>query len=139
MESGIRGLVDVWRWVVSRKGYELENRLVELGALACRVAANLPNSGVGKHISAQLVRCSTSPAANYAEACGSESRKDFIHKLKVCLKELREAVVWFKFVKALEMDGKAPVDGALQEADELIAIFVTSIATARRNQKRGEG
>ncbi len=116
--------------------YDLEDRLVELGTLACRIAVELPATGVGRHISSQLVRCSTSPAANYAEACSSESRRDFIHKLKVCLKELRETLVWFKFIRALELDGKARVDDAIQEADELIAIFVTSIATARRNQKQ---
>jgi four helix bundle protein len=99
------------------------------------VASSLPASGLGAHMSAQLNRCSTSPAANYAEARGSESRKDFVHKMKVCLKELRETLVWLKLIRKLEISSAPELDSAIAEADELISIFVTSIATAKRNAK----
>ena len=121
--------------MVDKRVYDLEDRLVELGALVCRVAADLPRTGVGRHFSSQLIRCGTSPAANYAEARSSESRRDFVHKFKICLKELRETLVWLKFVSVLEMGGKAPLADAIRETYELIAIFVTSFSTARRNEK----
>lgn len=116
--------------------YDLENRLVALAAATCRITAELPSERVAGHIAAQLTRCSTSPAANYAEARGAESRRDFVHKMKLCLKELRETMTWLKLLRSLEMAQAEAVDEAVAETDELIAIFVTSIATARRNDKR---
>lgn len=82
------------------------------------------------------MRCGTAPAANYAEARGAESRRDFVHKLKVCLKELRETHVWLKTLSELGMGKGNAVQAAISETDELIAIFVTSVATARRNEGR---
>jgi four helix bundle protein len=117
----------------ARRSYDLEDRLVALGVLVARVADRLAPGRIAAHVSGQLVRCATSPAANYAEARSAESRKDFIHKLKVCLKELRETHVWLKYLNGLGMGKAGPLREALQETDELIAIFVVSIATARRN------
>jgi four helix bundle protein len=114
---------------------QLQDRLIGLAAMSYRIANDLPASGLGARVSAQLNRCGTSPAANYAEARGSESRKDFIHKMKVCLKELRETYVWLKLAKKLEISSGPELDEAIAEADELIGIFVTSIATAKRNAK----
>ncbi len=104
--------------------------------LACRIVAELPTERVAGHIAGQLTRCCTSPAANYAEARGAESRRDFVHKMKVCLKELRETMAWLKLLRALEIPGPGAVEEATAETDELIAIFVTSIATARRKDTR---
>ncbi|NIN71031.1 MAG: four helix bundle protein [Gemmatimonadetes bacterium] len=115
---------------------ELQDRLIGMAAKSYRIANNLPASRVAAHVSSQLNRCSTSPAADYAEARGSESRKDFIHKMKVCLKELRETFVWLKLAKELELGSGPELDEAIAEADELIGIFVTSIATAKRNAKQ---
>jgi four helix bundle protein len=116
--------------------YDLEDRLVALAAVTCRIAAELPSDRVAGHIAVQLTRCCTSPAANYAEARGAESRRDFVHKMKVCLKELRETMTWLKLLRALGMAQPEAVEEAVSETDELIAIFVTSIATARRNDRR---
>jgi four helix bundle protein len=116
--------------------YDLEDRLVALAAVTCRITAELPSERVAGHIAAQLTRCCTSPAANYAEARGAESRRDFVHKMKVCLKELRETMAWLKLLRMLEIMQPEAVEEAITETDELIAIFVTSIATARRNAKR---
>ena len=117
--------------------YDLEERLV---AFACRiidVVEALPNARAGNHIGGQLIRCGTSPAPNYAEALGAESRRDFVHKLKVCLKELRETRVWLLMIQRKALirpeDRLAPV---ISEADELISIFVTSIGTAQKKQRR---
>jgi four helix bundle protein len=66
--------------------YDLEDRLIEFAVLVCKIAETFPSSRVGKHVAGQLMRCGTAPAPNYGEAQSGESRKDFIHKMKVCLK-----------------------------------------------------
>ncbi len=109
---------------------------MRLAGMVCRISGGLPRSEEGRHIAGQLVRCGTAPAANYAEARGAESRKDFIHKMKVCLKELRETHVWLKLAMELGMGEMSGVETTVAESDELIAVFVTSIATARRNSGR---
>ena len=119
-----------------RRTYDLEDRLVALGTAVSKLATGLPSSRIGTHISGQLIRCGMSPAPNYAEACSSESRRDFIHKLKICLKELRETLVWLKYLKNLGMAPTDQLEHTIRETDELIAIFVTSIATARRNDSK---
>jgi len=80
----------------------------------------------------QLVRCSLSPGANYAEARAAESRRDFVHKLQICLKEIRESGVWLDYLSDLAEDG-ADRTAIRQECEELTAIFVASLQTARRN------
>ncbi len=74
--------------VDGRRSYDLEERLVRFAVLVCSTVESLPSTRVGKHAAGQLIRCGTSPAANYGEAQSGESRRDFIHKLKLCLKEL---------------------------------------------------
>ncbi|RLB14252.1 MAG: four helix bundle protein, partial [Deltaproteobacteria bacterium] len=71
------------------KQFDLEDRLIDFAVRVIRTAESLPKTKVGRHIAGQLVRCGTSPAANYGEAQSAESRSDFIHKIKICLKELR--------------------------------------------------
>lgn len=68
----------------------LSERLLDLTARVGNVVEAVPKSPLGRHLTSQLVRCGTSPAPNYEEACAAESRKDFIHKLGIVLKELRE-------------------------------------------------
>ncbi len=118
-----------------RRVYDLEERLISFGVSICRIAGALPSTRVGNHVAVQLIRCGTSPAANYAEARAAESRKDFIHKTRLCLKELRETLVWLRFLKRFEIGMADEVDPAIQESNELIAIFVKSIATAKRNAR----
>ena len=117
--------------------YDLEDRLLRFAADACRVAEQMPASRTGNHICNQLIRCGTSPSANYAEARGSESRRDFVHKLKLCLKELRESLAWLRLVGSLELRPPDQLEGVLGEANELIAIMVVSIRTTKGNA-RGE-
>ncbi len=74
--------------------FDLEDRLIDFAVRIVRTAESLPKTKVGNHIAGQLIRCGTSPAPNYGEAQSAESRSDFIHKMKVCLKELRETRVW---------------------------------------------
>lgn len=77
---------------------ELEDRLIDFAVLVITVVEALPNTKAGNHVAGQLVRSGTSPAPNYAEARSAESRKDFIHKMKISLKELRESMVWLKVI-----------------------------------------
>lgn len=116
--------------------YDLEDRLVKFSLSAISIAELLPYTYVGKHISAQLTRSCTSPALHYGEAQGAESRSDFIHKMKVCLKELRETHVALKIIKLKPLiTTKAELlEMALKECNELVSIFVKSIDTAQQNK-----
>ena len=114
----------------------LEARLIDFAEKVCLLSERLPRTPLGTHISGQLLRCGTSVAPNYGEAQSSESRKDFIHKMQVCLKELRETYVWLELVTRLRMDEHADLEKLTSELNELIAIFVASITTARRNAGR---
>jgi four helix bundle protein len=114
--------------------YDLEERLIGFGVAVCGIAESLPRTSIGTHIAHQLVRSGVSPAANYGEAQSAESRRDFIHKLKVCLKELRETQVWLKYGQRLGLAAPSGLEDAIQESDELIAIFVKSIETAARRR-----
>lgn len=80
------------------RGDDLEERLVDFAVRVLRVVESLPATGAGLHVGNQLLRCGTSPAANYGEARGSESERDFVHKLRIALKELNEARVWLKII-----------------------------------------
>ena len=116
--------------------FDLEDRLIDFAARAMDVTDALPGGLAGRHIAGQLMRSGTAPAANYAEALGGESRADFIHKMKLGLKELRETYVWLRLIQRKSMiDPVGRLGPLLTECDELIAVFVASIATAKRNKK----
>ena len=112
----------------------LEDRLIEFAVVIVQIVNRLPKTIAGKHLGGQLIRSGTSPALNYGEAQSAESRKDFIHKLKVVLKELRESHINLKIIdRGGIMSGDNQVLWGIKESDELIAIFIKSIETARRN------
>ena len=79
---------------VDQRGEDLEDRLLDFAARVGKLVEALPDTRLGRHVAGQLVRSGTSPAPNYAEACAAESKKDFIHKLGIALKELRESRVF---------------------------------------------
>jgi four helix bundle protein len=118
-----------------KQKFDLGDRLIEFSVLIISAVEALLDNRVGNHIAGQLLRSGTAAAPNHGEAQSAESRKDFVHKMKIGLKELREAQVWLKVVKRIV--SHELVDKALTECDELIAIFVSSIATARRNMQDG--
>ncbi len=80
------------------KTFDLEDRLIDFAVRIIRIAEALPKTKTGNHIAGQIIRCGTSPAPNYGEAQGAESRSDFIHKMKISLKELRETRVWLLMI-----------------------------------------
>lgn len=116
------------------KKSDLEERLVNFAVLIIEIANKMPTSRAGSHLSGQLIRSGTSAALNYGEAQSGESRKDFIHKIKIVLKELRESFVCLKIIQRTKLhDPKSPIQPALDENNELISIFVKSVETAQRN------
>lgn len=123
--------------VGKRRTFDLQDRVVNFGADVCQIVEGLPSTRIGNHVAGQLMRCALSPGPNYAEAQGAESRRDFIHKLRVCLKELRETQAWLKFIQRMNLTPNHPVEALIRESDELIAIFVASIMTAQRNEAAG--
>ena len=111
--------------------HQLEERLIEFSVLIIKIVNASPNDRVGNHLSSQLLRSGTAPALQYAEALGAESRKDFIHKLGILLKELRESLNCLKILSRIDyIQNDNP---ALKECNELISIFVKSVETAKRN------
>ena len=120
----------------SRK-FDLEERLIDFAVRIIRTAESLPKTKVGNHISGQLIRCGTSPAPNYGEAQSAESRADFIHKMKICLKELRETRVWLLMIeRASLLKPASKLELLIDENNELISIFVKSVSTAKQKGKR---
>lgn len=112
--------------------YDLEERLLDYAAAIIRLTEALPPSRAGNHVAAQLLRSGTSPLPNHGEAQAAESRDDFIHKLSICLKELRESRRWLRLIlrAALTRDAKA-AQALVAETEELILIFAKSVKTAR--------
>ena len=117
-----------------KRRFDLEERLLEFASAVIDLSENLPNTRAPNHVAGQLLRSGTSPYPHHGEAEDAESRDDFIHKLKVCLKELREARRWARLIrrKAWAKDD-ATLVFVLSEADELIRIFFSSVQTAKRN------
>lgn len=118
------------------KAGDLEDRLINFAVRVLNVTESLPNTKAGNHIAGQLVRSGTSPAPNYGEAQSAESRRDFIHKMKICLKELRETLVWLRIIERKPMCEANRLADIAKECDELIAIFVTSVKTAEVKAKQ---
>lgn len=111
---------------------ELTGRLLDLAVRIIKLVNTLPKTAVGKHLSGQLLRSGTSPGANYEEACGAECRADFVHKLGIVLKELKESRFWLRVVHRMEILTPQRVEPPIQECEELCAIIAKSIVTARK-------
>src|SRR5690606_29646239 len=117
------------------RNYDLEDRLVEFSSQIIDVVESLPSSRAGNYIAGQLIRCGLAPALLYGEAQSAESRDDFIHKIKIGLKELKEARVSLKLIRKREMIKPIHLlDSVAKENEELIAILSKSIETAKRNR-----
>jgi len=124
--------------ITTKRVFDLEQRLTQFAVRVLAVVEALPKTRAGNHVAGQLVRCGTSPTSNYAEAQAAESRGDFIHKMKVCLKELRETRTWLLIIQQKPLIKPAgKLEPLLNECHELISIFVASIATAQRNKEKG--
>lgn len=113
---------------------DLEERLIRFAVSIIEIAESMPATKAAAHLSGQLLRSGTSPALNYGEAQSGESRKDFIHKIKIVLKELRETHICMRIIKsAKQYSSENNLNIAINECNELIAIFVKSVETAQKN------
>jgi four helix bundle protein len=121
---------------MKKERYDLEERLLEYSVRIIKIVEQLPNTRTGNHVAGQLLRSGTSPYPNHGEAQAAESPKGFIHKLRISLKELRETQRWLKLIQRAPLIKKPELlDDILEETEELIKIFVTSIKTAEKKQK----
>ena len=117
------------------KRNELEERLIEYSVSVIGLLHSLPDTKTSNHLSGQLLRSGTSAALNYGEAQSGESRKDFIHKIKVILKELRESLICLKIMhRSNQFSDEVKMLTLIKETNELVAIFTKSAQTAERNQ-----
>ena len=117
--------------------YELEERLLAYSVQIIKIVEQLPKTRVGNHVAEQLLRSGTSPYPNHGEAQAAESPKDFIHKLRISLKELRETQRWLKLIHRVPLiKSLDQFDDIRQETEELIKIFVASIKTAEKKKKK---
>jgi four helix bundle protein len=120
------------------KRFNLEDRLVEFSAQVIDVVESIVPTRAGQHLAGQLVRSGTAPALNHAEAQSAESRNDFIHKMKIALKELRETRVCLRIISRKALASHPLCQATLREVDELIAIFSKSISTAQLNNQKAK-
>jgi four helix bundle protein len=113
---------------------EMENRLINFAVDLFEISKDLSNTFIATHLTNQILRSSTGAALNFAEAQSAESRKDFIHKSSIVLKELRETNVNLKIIYKMNIcTDDARINFAIKESEELVAIFYKSIETAKRN------
>lgn len=116
--------------------YDLEERLINFAVSIIELVESMPNSKAANHLAGQILRSGTSPALNYGEAQGSESRNDFIHKIKIVLKELRETLVCLKIIKRAKLYMREEnLQLLTNEGSELVAIFTKSAKTSAANSK----
>ncbi len=118
------------------KGDDIQARLVGLAVSLVQLCEKLPETRTGAHIASQLMRSGTSPAPNYAEARGAESDKDFVHKLKVVLKELNECLVWLEIIQRGKMIGEGEMLSLVEECTALCRITAASIRTVELRANR---
>lgn len=118
--------------------YDLEDRLVEFAGMVIGVVEKLPKTLAAKHLGGQLVRSGTAPALNYAEAVGAESKADFIHKMGVVLKELRETRVCLRIIRRQKYLADALLDPVLDECGQLVFIVSKSVKTAKDNLAKSQ-
>src|SRR5688500_7156993 len=113
---------------------ELEERLINFAVRIIKLSVSLPRTAAGKHIAGQILRSGTSPAPNYGEARGAESRADFIHKVRIVLKELNETSIWLRVIENSQMLKKQLLSESVGENRELCRIFASSLKTARNGK-----
>jgi four helix bundle protein len=110
---------------------QLEERLIEFAVRIIRLSACLPRTAAGKHIAGQILRSGTSPAPNYGEARGAESHADFVHKLRIVLKELNETAIWLRIIESSHTLKSELLTDIVEENRQLCRIFNATIKTAK--------
>jgi four helix bundle protein len=122
---------------MSERAFDLEDRLLDFAARIIRVSESMKPTPAGRHVGDQLLRSGTSPFANHGEAEGAESLNDFVHKLRICYKELRESRRWMRLAQRADLlEQPECLTPLLDEADELIRIFAASLRTAEKKREK---
>lgn len=124
------------RAVEARIARDLSERLLRFAVRVGKVVNALPATRLGRHVAAQLIRSGTSAAPNYEEACAAESRADFIHKLSICLKELRESRFWIRLIVESELLPMKKMTDVQDECTQLCKVFAQSLLTAKKNRRK---
>jgi four helix bundle protein len=121
--------------MMKERQYDLQERFVDYSVRVIRLCDALPETRAGRHVCSQVLRSGTSPAPNYGEAQSAESTADFVHKLKIALKELRETDIWLKVIaRAPLVEPAEKIRPLVDETNELISILVASVGTAKRRE-----
>jgi four helix bundle protein len=118
---------------MEKRKFDLEDRLVDFACMCLDVCELLPSTRAGQNLEYQLSKSGTAPALIYGEAQAAESRADFIHKMRMVLKEIKETRINLKIIKRKPVVVHERVDIAFNEANELMAIFIKSVDTAKEN------
>jgi four helix bundle protein len=117
---------------------QLSERLLDFAARVGKVVDALPETRLGRHIAGQLVKSGTSPGPNYEEGCAAESRADFIHKLKIVLKELRESRFWLRLIVKSKLLPYKKMNQLIDECNQLCNIIGASVVTAKGIKRKKE-
>ena len=118
---------------------QLEERLIDFAVRIIKLSASLPKTPAGDHIAGQILRAGTSPAPNYGEARGAESHADFVHKLRIVLKELNETSIWLRIIKRTQLLSEQSLSQIIEENTSLCKIFTASLKTSRAFKRSGNG
>ena len=119
---------------MEEKARELSERLLNYSAEIVKLTIKIKKTSVGKQMANQLLRCGTSVGANYEEACGAESRADFIHKLQIVFKEVRESLYWLSLIQKTVMLANKDLSKIIDETRQISNILAKSIITAKKGK-----
>jgi four helix bundle protein len=115
---------------------EMCDRFLDFADRVCTVVEALPNTKLGNRIANQLLRSGTLPIGNYEEACAAESKDDFVHKMRICLKEIRESRGWLRLIARRKLVPPGRLENLIDESEQLAKMLGQSIATARGVRKK---
>ncbi|MBK6930952.1 MAG: four helix bundle protein [Saprospirales bacterium] len=118
---------------MKKYSYDLEERLINFAVMINQFVEKLPSTKTANHLGGQLIRSGTSPALNYGEAQGAEFTQDFLHKVRVCLKELRESQISLKIISKAGLSPEAVNSPLPKECGELVAIFTAIVKSTKDN------
>ena len=118
---------------------EFSERLWRFAARIGKVVDSLPNTRLGRNVAGQLVRCGTASAPNYDEGCSAESRDDFVHKMSVATKEMRETRGWLRFIVISKLQPARKMAPLLDECEQLLKMLAKSVLTAKRRPDLSPG
>ncbi|MBN2379073.1 four helix bundle protein [candidate division WOR-3 bacterium] len=119
---------------MNKRGQNLSDRWMKFAVSVVKLTPRFKNTAASRHIAGQLIRSATSSGANYEEAWGAESKKDFIHKMQIVLKELKESFYWLRLANEADIVNSQECCSVLREAEELVKNFAKSVVTTKQSE-----